>query len=71
MTLVEICAGTAPGSRASTFLGINSISFDNRADQNTTAAALMAEFLGNERVKAPIVYFTYYLSLFIIIECGA
>jgi len=44
MTLVEICSGTAPGARAASILGINSISFDYRQNQNDNAASLLNEF---------------------------
>jgi hypothetical protein len=51
MTLVEICSGTAPGSRVAAFLGLNSLSFDSRDDQTTTATSLIAEFLANEKYQ--------------------
>ena len=58
MTVVEICSGTAPGSRVSAFLGLNSLSFDSREDQTTTATALMAEFLSIEKYKKMVcLYF--------------
>ena len=40
MTIIEICCGTAPPARAAAFLGLNSISFDSRGDQISTAICL-------------------------------
>ena len=44
MTIIEICCGTAPASRAASFLGLNSISFNSRQDQISTASSLLVEF---------------------------
>jgi mitochondrial fission protein ELM1 len=58
MTVVEICSGTAPGSRVAAFLGLNSLSFDSRDDQTTTATSLIAEFLANDKYqKIVCIYF--------------
>jgi hypothetical protein len=45
MTMVEICSGTAPGSRACSILGISSIAIDFRLDQNTNAASYLTTLL--------------------------
>ena len=44
MTVVELCSGTAPASRASAFLGLSSISVDYRDNQTKTAASLCSTF---------------------------
>ena len=51
MTIVEICSGTAPAARACSILGLNSISFDFREDQNLTASSLLNEFIGGFQKK--------------------
>ena len=44
MTTVEVCCGIAPASRASAFLGISSVSFDNRKNQIETAISELNSF---------------------------
>jgi len=51
MSIIEICCGTAPAARASSFLGLNSISFDSRADQISTATALLVDFQSKYQKK--------------------
>ena len=58
MTLVEVCSGVAPGARASSFIGINSISFDSRETQNETAASLLIQHLQKWK-KKPVFYFLF------------
>jgi len=58
MTLVEVCSGVAPGARAASFIGINSISFDNRDSQNETAGSLLTHHLHKWK-KKPVCYFLF------------
>ena len=44
MTVIELCSGTAPASRASAFLGLSSISIDCRDNQTKSAASLCSTF---------------------------
>jgi len=52
MTVVEVCSGTSPAARAAAFLGLNSISFDNRKSQIQTATANLASFF--TKFKEPV-----------------
>ena len=45
MTVVEICSGTAPAARACSILGLNSISFDFREEQNETTVSPLNQFI--------------------------
>jgi len=58
MTLVEVCSGVAPGARASSFIGISSISFDFRERQNETAKSLLIEHFSRWKTKP--VRFSFY-----------
>ena len=62
MTMVEVCSGLAPGARASSFIGINSISFDCRETQNETAASLLINHLDKWKTK-PVFYFLLYIII--------
>ena len=61
MTVVELCSGTAPASRASAFLALSSYSIDYRANQTKTAASLcstffttMSKFLDDKEEERPV-----------------
>jgi hypothetical protein len=66
MTIIEICCGTAPEARAAAFLGLNSISFDNRGDQITTASSLLVEFFAKYKYKPVSIIFLIIIKLYCI-----
>jgi len=51
MTIIEVCCGTVPASRAAAFLGLNSISFDSRQDQISTATSILVDFFASFKTK--------------------
>ena len=71
MTVVELCSGTGPASRASAFLGLSSISIDCRENQSKSAAALLTNFFtimskgfDDQKEKKPVktnIYFQFIL----------
>ena len=61
--MVEICSGTAPGSRACSILGISSITIDYRVDQNNNAASFLTSLLSEFKHK-PVSILDYFLNQF-------
>ena len=56
MTVVEVCSGTAPAARACFILGLNSISFDIRENQNETASSLLNEYMSEFKEKPVCIF---------------
>jgi len=64
MTVVEVCSGTGPAARACSILGLNSISFDFREEQNETALSLLNQYFSEFNEK-PVCIFKYKILSYI------
>ena len=60
MTVIEVCCGTSPASRAAYLLGISSISLDIRENQVDNSISILNTFLADFGKATPVFVFKHF-----------